>query len=305
MRRIFVPTMELQSALRWIHDHILSVLQPHPRAFAYRAKTTVVDCASEHCGARWLVKFDAQDFFESIDEGQIFRVFRACGYPALLAFELARLTTVPVDFLTSRRDTIHIQSDIESACSAEGAVHVIQEYDFHERGVLGQGLVTSPALSNLVCRELDASLQKTANELGFVFTRYADDITFSTTRRQLTTLDVGTLRKRVLSVLRRNNLRENRKKFSVTGPGARRVVLGLLVDGEKPRLSRATRARIEGHLYFLTKLGANLHAARRKFRSIDALQQHLIGLLAYVKQVDGNLHATYEKLAKNIAWPPE
>ena len=310
IRRIFVPNMELQSVLRWIHDEILSRVEPHHRAFAFRPDRPVVDCAAEHCGARWLVKFDAENFFESIDEGQVFRFFRECGYPTLLCFELARLTTVPVAFLLASRRVSHAQEPpvavpLDSTDLSRDAPYVIDAYDFAERGVLGQGLATSPALSNLVCRGLDASLQDVADELGFVFTRYADDLTFSTHRGRLKSAEIRVLRARVVAILRRHGLKENRKKFSIAGPGARRLVLGLLIDSDRPRLSRATRARLEGHLHFLLNKGVIAHAQHREFRSTDALRLHLNGLLAYVKQVDDGLYLKYADKAKAVDWPPE
>jgi len=44
---------------------------------------------------------------------------------------------------------------------------------------LPQGACTSPALSNLVCRRLDSRFTGIARSLGFTYTRYADDMTFS------------------------------------------------------------------------------------------------------------------------------
>src|SRR6202034_1585335 len=47
---------------------------------------------------------------------------------------------------------------------------------------LPQGACTSPALSNLVTRKLDRRLAGATKKVGWTYTRYADDLTFSTDR---------------------------------------------------------------------------------------------------------------------------
>lgn len=303
VRRIYVAKAGLASFHRWTHDNILMSQSVHPRAFAYKRKTTIVDCASEHCGARWLVKFDVENFFESFDEISVYRLFQDMGYTPLLSFELSRILTVPRDYLT-RKSMRTRERDGDTTYPRTPTGHIIKEYSFDERGVLGQGLCTSPVVSNLLCAKIDAELDRIAVERGFVYTRYADDITFSTDRKRLPRKEIKALRLEVLAVLHARGLGENKKKFSVAGPGARRIVLGLLVDGERPRVSRATRARIDGHLHWLEKNGPAAHATARGFRSIDGLREHLHGLLAHIKQVDERLYEQYSVRASQIKWPP-
>ena len=49
---------------------------------------------------------------------------------------------------------------------------------------LPQGACTSPAITNVLCRNLDARLSGAARKLGFAYTRYADDLVFSTDETQ-------------------------------------------------------------------------------------------------------------------------
>lgn len=104
--------------------------------------------------------------------------------------------------------------------------------------------------------------------------------------------------------MRKYDFKENRAKFSVAGPGARRIVLGLLVDGQVPRLSRAARSRVEGHLKHPERSAPSGHALARGFRSVDGLKEHVLGLLAYVKQVDVPLYERYRQRFDEVEWPP-
>ncbi|NMT18878.1 hypothetical protein HKA99_31525, partial [Vibrio parahaemolyticus] len=56
----------------------------------------------------------------------------------------------------------------------------IPRYNQRILGYLPQGGATSPIISNLVMRELDSEFSKIARKYRLVYTRYSDDITFST-----------------------------------------------------------------------------------------------------------------------------
>ena len=55
------------------------------------ARSRIRDAAEQHRNARWLVKMDVMNFFESILEPKVYEVFRSFGYQPLMAFELTRL----------------------------------------------------------------------------------------------------------------------------------------------------------------------------------------------------------------------
>ncbi|WP_323033181.1 reverse transcriptase domain-containing protein [Paracoccus sp. (in: a-proteobacteria)] len=56
---------------------------------------------------------------------------------------------------------------------------IIEHYYSPYVGILPQGAPTSPMLSNLVTKQLDAKLAQLADENAMNFSRYADDIVFS------------------------------------------------------------------------------------------------------------------------------
>lgn len=114
------------------------------------------------------------------------------------------------------------------------------------RSSLAQGSPASPILSNLVFRELDHQLKAIADENQIRFTRYADDIVFSGVgqfpekiKDQVKALFEGTCW----------TLSEEKEYFSEIPK--RLKVHGLLVHGERPRLTKGYRNRIRAYKHLL------------------------------------------------------
>ena len=61
---------------RWLHNNILLKAKTHVCSTAYQPDCSPVENAREHCSARWLVKIDVKNFFESISERQVYHAFR-------------------------------------------------------------------------------------------------------------------------------------------------------------------------------------------------------------------------------------
>ncbi len=166
-RWISIPVPPLMAVQQWIGQNILNSVAPHAAAFAYVPKRRLLDHAQRHCGATWLVKVDVKDFFSNISERQVFQVFLRLGYPKLLSFEMARLCTR----VTPKREGAKWTNTFGE--------HSITDYDCRYVGSLPQGAPTSPALSNLVCAELDRDLSDFAISKSATYSRYADDLCFS------------------------------------------------------------------------------------------------------------------------------
>jgi RNA-directed DNA polymerase len=281
-RFIHSVSKDLFTVQRFINQEILQKCVPHASSFAFHRSGGIRECAAMHCGARWLFQFDLVDFFYDVTEIDAYHVFLALGYRNLLAFELARLcTTTRLPQWQKRLLFHHVGLDNFDS--------VGPRFPYPERsgpvGVLPQGAPTSPMLSNLAARKLDESLQKFALENGFVYSRYADDITISasTFSKQQT---VGGIHRSTIRLIRRAGFKENRSKTRVAGPGSKKIVLGLLVDGAEPRISKETYRRIDRHLHAATKFGLVETASHEGFDSAYGFFNHLTGLIAFVKDVD-------------------
>lgn len=291
-RLISVPEQRLMMVQRWIAAHILAELPVHRASVAFAPKSLIVRCAQLHCGARWLIKLDISGFFGSISEIQVYRVFLQAGYAPLVAFELARLCT-------------HAPSGSKRYARPEWLASTtrrpIYAYSRSNIGYLPQGAPTSPMLSNLVMRDIDKQIAALADAVGLTYTRYSDDITFSTKGEFDRKRAIGVVRN-TTTILRRIGLKVNDKKTRIIPPGARKVVLGLLVDGTKPKLTREFRDSLRQHLYYLERLGPEAHCKARDFDSVTGLYRHVRGLIDYAKSVDEPFSDKMRAKLEAVAW---
>jgi hypothetical protein len=161
-------------------------------------------------------------------------------------------------------------------------------------------------LANLACRNLDVALQEIAAKYDLTYTRYADDIAFSTDRKDFSRSEATQVIGTVRAALGKVGLSPNNTKTIVAPPGARKIFLGLLVDSDTPRLTKSFKARIRQHLYYLTKkegVSPAAHAKRRGFASVGGFRNHLMGLLAYASQVEPEYAAECQAKLSTVMWP--
>lgn len=292
-RYIQIPPDDLMRAQRWLSEHVLARIDPHPRSFAFSKNASTKRCAAQHSGARWLVKMDVSGFFGSISEIQVYRVFLKAGYQPLVAFELARLATYAPQ---------ESPRYLRAAWVRRKPYSQIWAYAKDRIGYLPQGAPSSPMLSNLVMHDIDEELEKVASEYGLTYTRYSDDLTFST-RRSFDRAQAKRLISAVTRRLAQSGLRVNDKKTVVVPPSARKIVLGLLVNGDEPRLTKEFRSSLRQHLYYMGVLGPITHANRRGFDTVSGLYNHVLGLINYANMIEPDFAKKAREQFDQISWP--
>lgn len=267
------PKSKLRLAQRWIVREILAKQTPHTAATAFSPGSSVVKNAEPHGGKAVVVKVDLKDFFPSLGLKRVKNYFVGLGKSEGIATVLALLCT--------DCPRVCVEFDGEKKYVAVGP-----------RGV-PQGALTSPALSNLLVRKLDARLMGAATKLGFVYTRYADDLTFSHTEESA---PVGLLLTLVRQIVADEKLTINEKKTQVLRASDRQSVTGLVVNGtEGVRLSREDLRRFRAILHHCETEGFE-KVSERLGRNAQAYCQ---GYLAFIQMVRPELA---EKLTATHAW---
>jgi len=285
LRFIHAVNGDLQHVQKFVNETILQSCQPHPASYAFHRSGGIRKCAEAHCGAKWLFQFDLADFFYSIKEPHVFKIFKTLGYRDLLAFELARLCTTTRLPKHKQRLLKPKFKEMPFLFGNDARNKLPYQKKPGFLGVLPQGAPSSPMLSNLAAEGLDEALVALALKCGFAYTRYADDITLSAYSLPQD-LSVGRIRRLVIDEIRKAGFFENPTKTRIAGPGSKKMVLGLLVDGPKPRLSRETVKRIDRHLYAAKKFGLEETAKHEGFDSAYGFHNHLSGLVRFVRDVD-------------------
>ncbi len=233
-RIISAPMPRLKRAQYWVLDQILAKVGCHAAAHGFVPGRSILSNAAPHCGQAVLVNIDLKDFFPSVTYPRIKGVFAGLGYSEALATVLA--------LLCSENASDELEVDGE---------HYFVGGKAGER-VLPQGAPTSPMLTNLLCRQLDRRLSGAARKLGFVYTRYADDMSFSASAATLAAGDrdalCGRLLRQVHFIVRDEGFTPHPDKQQVMRCGARQEVTGIVVN-HTPSVPRRQRRALRAALH--------------------------------------------------------
>lgn len=196
-RIIEAPGAELKKVLGRLNRFLQSVyfFEKSSAAFGFivgvqddNDRRNVVTNARKHAGRAYLLNVDLIDFFHAVTRARILEIF--LGAP----FQFKRgLPDLLADLTTYQ-------------------------------GRLPMGTPTSPVLSNFACRELDARLTAYAGDMLWVYTRYADDMSFSS-NKPIDADKVDSVR----AIIREAGFEVNERKLRVYGPEDDKIVTGLLV----------------------------------------------------------------------------
>jgi RNA-directed DNA polymerase len=260
VRAISAPLPRLKQAQKWILDNILECIILHPSAHGFRRGRSIVTNAQPHVGALVVINLDLENFFPSISYRRVKGIFCSLGYSEAVATILGLICTEP--------DVTQIEMD--------GRNYYISQTERH----LPQGAPSSPALTNLLCRRLDRRLQGLAESRGFIYTRYADDLTFSTTNSEKLR-DIGNILQGVGSIVAHEGLTVHPDKTRVLRASQQQEVTGVVVN-EKLNVDRATLQKFRATLYQIEKDGL----AGKQWGKGDDVLMSIEGFANYVAMVN-------------------
>jgi RNA-directed DNA polymerase len=196
-RIISQPTPQLKVLQVWLVRRIFKFLPIHAAATAYMKHCSIGRHAALHSRNNFLLKVDFQDFFPSITGGDVVR---------LLQENASRVN----DFVKNQDDQAFIRAVV---C---------------RRNELPIGAPSSPIISNAVMYDFDLKWANWCQEREVTYSRYADDLCFSTKRPNLLNMLLDLLHKD-LAGRASPKLRINERKTVTTSRKRKRLVTGIVL----------------------------------------------------------------------------
>ena len=204
--------------------NIVEKLLVHGAVHGFLAGRSTLTNAGAHANPDLVVKVDIKDFFPTVTFPRVKGVFRKAGYREEVATLLALLCTeAPREVVEYEGKPLYVA--LGPRC-------------------LPQGAATSPALTNTLGLSMDRRLAGLAHKLGWRYTRYADDLTFSLPppAGHKGPPRVGTLLGSIRRVVEAEGFRVHPDKTAVARTGGRQRITGLVVNGAAPPRVPATSA---------------------------------------------------------------
>ncbi|MFN3720736.1 MAG: retron St85 family RNA-directed DNA polymerase [Rhizobium rhizophilum] len=244
-RTVCHPARELKAVQYYFLNHILTELPVHEAACAYVHGSSIKKNASAHAKSRVIMKIDFADFFGSL---------LVTDWARYASEHFPMWSTEDINF--SGRILFWGRGSYEPTCLAIGAP-------------------TSPLLSNALMFEIDVYLKRYAQEHDLTYTRYADDITFSSKNWLDYDSTLGAVRD-ALSSAKYSSISINESKTVLASNGSTRRVTGLILTPDnKISLGRDRKRRIAAMAH-----RAHLNSLAEKDWPI------LAGLLAFAADVE-------------------
>jgi RNA-directed DNA polymerase len=250
-RTITQPNRICKAVQAWILRNILDRLNVSEACKGFERGQNIRKNVQPHVNSNAVLTVDIEDFFPSIGVRRVHAVFRHAGYNPRMAGLLAAL------------------------CTAYNC--------------LPQGAPTSPRLANLVCSRLDRRLLGFAGKRGIIYTRYADDLSFSAAQPLVLAKSKPIIEKIVAA----EGLQINERKVRLAGPARRRRITGLVLTGKDAGIGRAKYRYLRADLFHLAKQPRS-DASNEKVRRLD-------GWLSYVRDVDMSRYARLTSYAASLS----
>jgi S1-C subfamily serine protease len=270
VRTITAPDRRLKIIQRKLAPLLGRLYRVRNPVHGFVLERSVKTNAEAHGRRRFVVNLDLKDFFPAITEKRIVGLMRSLGVDKRVADIIARL-----------------------------CCHM---------GQLPQGAPTSPVLSNMICYRLDTDLLLVAKASRAIYTRYADDITFSSYQPPAPLFEAvvpaagrfppDLLAPELRATITSNGFVVHPDKAHYADRNSRRIVTGVKINAGL-NVDRRYVRHVRAMLHSVEKLGlADAQTKHSSSGGKGSLAGHLRGKIAYIAHLKGQTDPVVRSLAQ-------
>lgn len=281
-RQILAPSNGLKIIQQKLNRVLQAVYAPKACTHGFVLSRSIVSNARTHSKKRYVLNIDLKDFFPSINFGRVRGLFLTRPYG--------------------------LNSDV--------ATILAQMCCFDNQ--LPQGAPTSPVISNMICAKMDTQLLRLAERYKCDYSRYADDLTFSTTLPkfpqalasvvgQSGQVEIG---EELLRIIRNNGFEVNEQKVRLRDRRTRQEVTGLNAN-QFPNVRRRFVRQIRAMLHDWEACGFELAEEkfrrnydkkyRAPFKRVPSFGQVVKGKIEFLGMVRGKDNPIYVSFRSKLA----
>ena len=228
----------------------------------YPYKADTLNSAKIHSGKKWILKMDIKSFYDSVPSYEIQRVVsKVCRRINQYNNSLSYLSLVTIN------------------------------------GKLPTGAPTSPHIANACFKRIDKEIMSVSSVLGIDYTRYVDDLTFSSYCKE--TLEI--VEKRVNALIAFHGYKINKNKTKYISDNKQQNILGLVVNNYRVRLPKDFKRKIRAMLHSYAVYLCNTNIKDTKHLAWDTKkEQQLSGYISYICHVDSPFYVQLKRYAKKL-----
>lgn len=274
-RKLINPHPALKALQRAVTEKLqIAGLLPHNAAHAFRENRDYLSNAAYHKENKHIINLDLKDFFDSISESILYENLKL--HPIFNVDELGQ----------------EVLENIVKIATYKGATP--------------QGSPLSPFLSNMIMVNFDFRIRKALNQnqIATKYTRYADDMTFSSKKSQ----DITHIIKMVEDVLKEHyhsQIKINYAKTKKIVPG-RCFITGVKLNQEHNlTVGWEKKKVIKSRIYNLAKL---VNSNKEVTDEMRKEAYSILGYLSFMNNIETNyvsyLHRKYKNELETIKLIP-
>lgn len=277
VREINAPCYQLKLILYLLNKVFQAVHEPSKSAMGFTEGRSVVSNALTHTGHNYVFNIDLENFFPSIPQARVWK----------------RLQLPPFNL---SQEVANVVAGLCCHTNEDGT-----------KNVLPQGAPTSPILTNAICDKLDRKMAGLAKRYGLHYSRYADDMTFSSMHNVYQ--EGSDFRKEMMRIITEQGFTLNEKKTRLQRTGERQEVTGLTVN-EKVNVARKYVRDLRCILHVWEKEGYGKAYAyfypkykrdKGYIKKGEPVMENVVdGKLNYLRMVKGANNSTYLKLQERF-----